>query len=143
MENKMDMGDMKKDEKEAADNMDKSSDQLSSGNKSGASKSGKNAKEALDKMAQKMKDAAGGGGPEQVEIDIKATRQILQNLIRMSFAQEDLINDVKKTSIADPKYVENTQQQNKLKKDSKMIADSLFALSKRLPKLSSNINKER
>lgn len=142
MENKMDMEDMKKDEKEASDNMGKSSDQLSSGNKSGASKSGKNAKEALEKMAQKMKDAAGGGGADQIEIDIKATRQILQNLIRMSFAQEDLINDVRKTSIADPKYVENTQQQNKLKKDSKMIADSLFALSKRLPKLSSTVNKE-
>lgn len=142
MENKLDMSDMKKDEAEASESMEKSSDQLSSGNKSGASKSGKKAKEALEKMAQKMSEAAGGGGPEQVEIDIKATRQILQNLIRMSFSQEDLINDVRKTSIADPKYVDNAQQQNKLKKDSKMIADSLFALSKRLPKLSSLVNKE-
>ena len=41
MENKLDMSDMKKDEAEASESMEKSSDQLSSGNKSGASKSGK------------------------------------------------------------------------------------------------------
>lgn len=142
MENKMDMSEMKKDEKNAEDNMKNSSSQLSSGNKSGASKSQKNAKKSLEDLAKKMSDAAGGGSADQTEIDIKATRQILQNLIRMSFAQEDLIQDVKKTTIADPKYVSNAQVQYKLKTDSKMIADSLYMLSKRIPKMSSTVNKE-
>ncbi|MCC6447517.1 MAG: DUF4175 family protein, partial [Chitinophagaceae bacterium] len=142
MENKMDLSDIKKEEQNADNNMQSSSNQLKSGNKSGASKSGKQAKESLEKLAQQMQDAANGGSEDQIEQDLKSTRQLLQNLIRMSFAQEDLINDVKNTSIADPKYILNTQKQNKLKQDSKMIADSLFSLSKRQPKLSSLVNKE-
>jgi hypothetical protein len=142
MENKKDMTDMKKEEEKASDNMKKSSDELKSGNSSKASKSQKSAKESLEKLAEAMNEAAGGGGPEEIEIDIKAVRQILSNLIRMSFSQEDLIESVKKTNISDPKYLSNTQQQQKLKIDSKMIADSLFSLSKRLSKLSSTVNKE-
>ena len=44
--------------------------------------------------------------------------------------------------MSDPKFLANAQQQQKLKTDSKLIADSLFALSKRLSKLSSTVNKE-
>lgn len=142
MENKADLTDMKKDAKDAEQNMDNSSKELSNSNSSKASKSQKSAKKNLEDLAQKMSEAASGGGADQLELDVKATRQLLQNLIRMSFTQEDLINTVKTTSIADPKYVTNTQTQQKLKTDANMIADSLFALSKRLPKLSSTVNKE-
>lgn len=142
MENKKDLDEMKQDEQDAEQNMDKSSEELSSGSKSKASKSQKKAKESLEKLAKKMKDSAAGGGADETEIDIKATRQILQNLIRMSFSQEDLINDVKRTAISDPKYVGNIKIQQKLKQDSKMIADSLFKLSKRVSMISSTVNKE-
>jgi DNA repair exonuclease SbcCD ATPase subunit len=142
MENKADLSDMKKDANDADQNMENSSKELSNSNSSKASKSQKSAKKNLEDLAKKMNDAAGGGGADQLEIDVKATRQLLQNLIRMSFTQEDLINTVKSTSIADPKYVSNIQTQQKLKSDAKMIADSLFALSKRLPMLSSTVNKE-
>ncbi len=133
---------MKKDQQDAEKEMNNSSDELSKGSKSKASKSQKKAKESLDKLAQKMKDSAAGGDMDQTEIDIKAVRQILQNLIRMSFAQEDLIQQVQQTSIADPKFPENAKTQQKLKTDSKMIADSLFTLSKRLSMLASTVNKE-
>ena len=142
MENKKDMEDMKKDQKDAEQNMDNSSDELSSGNKSKASKSQKKAKESLDKLAKKMKESSEGGGADELEIDVKATRQILQNLIRMSFSQEDLISTVKATAISDPNYVQHIKTQQKLKQDSKMIADSLFVLSKRLAMLSSTVNRE-
>lgn len=142
MENKADLSDMKKDADNADSEMNNSSKELNSGNNSKASKSQKSAKKSLEDLAKKMSEAASGGGADQLEMDVKAVRQLLQNLIRMSFAQEDLIGTVKSTSIADPKYVANVQVQQKLKMDAKMIADSLFALSKRLPKLSSTVNKE-
>ncbi|MBL7766356.1 MAG: DUF4175 family protein [Chitinophagaceae bacterium] len=142
MENKLKTDDIEKDQKDAEENMENSSSELSSGDSKKSSKSQKKAQKSLEDMAKKMKDAAGGGGADQLEIDIKATRQILQNLIRMSFAQEDLIGNVQKTSLADPKYVSNIQTQQKLKTDSKMIADSLFMLSKRLSMLASTVNKE-
>ncbi|HPI53348.1 MAG TPA: hypothetical protein PLU10_01580, partial [Chitinophagaceae bacterium] len=142
MENKEDLGDMKKDAQDAESEMKNSSSELSKGSKSKSSKSQKNAKKSLEDLAQKMKDSAGGESADQLEIDVKAVRQILQNLIRMSFAQEDLIQDVRATSIADPKFPEHAKVQQKLKTDGKMIADSLFALSKRLSVLSSTVNKE-
>lgn len=142
MENKADLSDMKKDADNADSEMNKSASELNSGNSSKASKAQKNAKKSLEDLAKKMSEAAAGGGQDQLEMDVKAVRQLLQNLIRMSFSQEDLITTVKSTSIADPKYVGNVQIQQKLKTDAKMIADSLFALSKRLPKLSSTVNKE-
>jgi len=87
--------------------MKNSSDQLKSGNKSKAGKSQKSAKESLEKIAEKMNEEAGGGGADELELDIKAVRQILTNLLRMSFSQEDLINSVRKTSISDPNYIRN------------------------------------
>lgn len=142
MENKANLDDIKKDQQDAENSMEKSSDELQSGQSGKASKSQKNAKSSLDKMAQKMKQMAGGGAPDQIEEDIKSVRQTLSNLIRMSFGQEDLIADTRKTSISDPKYVQQIQVQQKLKTDAKMIADSLFALSKRQPMLASTVNKE-
>lgn len=142
LEQKSDLSQMKKEEENASEQMQQSSSSLSKGNKSNASKSQKSAKQSLEKLAEELSMAAGGGGGDQVEIDIKAVRQILSNLIRMSFAQEDVIDAVKKTNLSDPKYISNTQTQQKLKADSKMIADSLFVLSKRLAKLSSTVNKE-
>ena len=142
MENKADLKDIKKDQEDAEKQMQNSSDELSKSNSSKASKAQKSAKESLQKMAQKMSEAAAGGGPDELEEDVKAVRQILQNLIRMSFSQEDLIADTRKTAISDPKYVTNIQIQQKIKTDAKMIADSLFKLSKRQAKMASTVNKE-
>lgn len=142
MENKTDLKDIKKEQENAEQEMNKSSDELNKKNSSKASKSQKNAKESLEKMAQKMADAAAGGGPEELEEDVRAVRQILSNLIRMSFNQEDLMADTRKTAISDPQYVGNIQVQQKIKTDAKLIADSLFKLSKRQARMASSVNKE-
>ncbi|MEZ5045598.1 MAG: DUF4175 family protein [Chitinophagaceae bacterium] len=142
MENKMDLNSIKEDQKEAEENMDKSSEELNKNNESKASKAQKSAKNSLQKMADKMNEAASGGGADQMEEDIKSVRQTLQNLIRMSFSQEDLLGDTKRTATSDPAYLTNIQWQQKLKIDAHMIADSLFALSKRQPKMASTVNKE-
>ncbi len=55
--------------------------------------------------------------PEQIDIDIKATRQILTNLIRFSFDQEKLMAKGETDLICPvPSYVTNTQEQNRLEK---------------------------
>ena len=141
-ETPQDLNQVKKDQESAKNEMGKSSQSLSKGNKSKSSKSQKKAQESLQRMANALNSMAGGGSQEQTEIDIRATRQILSNLLRMSFGQENLIDKVKGTNRTDPAYVGNVREQYKLKDDSKMIADSLFALSKRLFEISSFVNKE-
>src|SRR5690606_40852813 len=68
---------------------------------------------------------------EQIEIDIKAVRQILTNLIRLSFDQESLMTKVQQTSMSSPVYLENQESQNHLHRNSRMIRDSLYALRDR------------
>lgn len=141
-ETPQDLKGVKEDQEAAKSEMSKSSESLSKGNKSKSSKSQKKAQESLQRMANALNAMAGGGSQDQTEIDIRATRQILSNLLRMSFGQENLIERVKVTNRTDPAFVENVREQYKLKDDSKMIADSLFALSKRLFQISSFVNKE-
>ena len=79
---------------------------------------------------------------EQKGEDIEALRRLRQNLMTLSFDQEELIEEVGNTQPNDPRFVELTRRQKRLKDNSKMIEDSLFALSKRNAEISSVINKE-
>ncbi|RYZ19325.1 MAG: hypothetical protein EOP49_48555, partial [Sphingobacteriales bacterium] len=128
--------------KEADQNMDQSSDGLNKNDKQKASQSQGKAQQNLKQMASALKKMAAGMDAEQIDIDIKATRQILTNLIRFSFDQEKLMGKVKQTSASSPQYVGNTQEQNRLKTNARMMKDSLFALSKRVFQIAATVNKE-
>ncbi len=127
--------------KEAQKEMQESEQELNEKQNSKSGKSQDKAAENLENMAKSLRDKAAGMDMEQIEIDIKATRQILTNLIRLSFAQEDLMESVRHTSPSTQAYVTNQEEQNRLHRNSQMIRDSLFALSKRIAKLSPTINK--
>ncbi len=127
---------------DAQEDMQQSEEELDKNDNNKASKSQGKAAQKMRKMAENMRKKAGSKSPEEIDIDIKATRQILSNLIRLSFDQEDLMGAVKVTSPTTQQYVENQEEQNRLYRNSKMIKDSLFALSKRVDKLAVTINKE-
>ncbi len=128
-------GDAKKD-------MQDSKQQLDQGQKSQSSKSQSQAAENLKSMAQSLKSGAGGMNAMQLKKDIRAVRQILTNLVRLSFDQEQLIKKVQNTPATSQNYIVNQQEQKRLHGNSRMIRDSLFALSKELFKLAPTINKE-
>lgn len=136
------LDDVKEQGKEADNNMQQSSDQLQKDQKQKASQSQSKAQQNLQQMAAAMKKMSAGMDAEQIDIDIKATRQILTNLIRFSFDQEKLMGRVKQTSPASPAYVSNTQEQNRLRGNARMIRDSLFSLSKRVFQIAATVNKE-
>jgi len=140
--NQKDLSDIKDAGKEASKDMQESSDQLQQQQNSKSSQSQQNARQNMQQMMAQMRQMASGMDMQQLDIDIKATRQLLTNLIRFSFRQEDLMNKVKKTSPASSVYIENSQEQKQLSANARMIRDSLFALSKRIYQLSATINKE-
>lgn len=125
-----------------SDEMQKSSDQLNKKNKKDASKSQQSASEKMEEMKEQMEQAMESSEEQQEEENAQALRQILENLVNLSFAQEDLIKELPKTRIDNPQYVAIPKQQNKLKDDSKIIEDSLLALSKRAPAISAMVNRE-
>ena len=127
---------------EISKEMEKSSDQLSKNNKKDAAKSQKSASEKMQEMRDEMESAMMESEEKQGEENAQALRQILENLVNVSFAQEELIKQLPKTRIDNPLYVNIPKQQNKLKDDSKIIEDSLLALSKRAPQISAVVNRE-
>lgn len=79
---------------------------------------------------------------EQAEEDMNALRLLLENLIRFSFNQEKLMTDLKNIDVNNPKYIQLSQQQRKLKDDARVIEDSLYELSKRVVQIQSIVNQE-
>jgi hypothetical protein len=134
LENPMDMDSQELDQQkqDAQENMKNSSQQLKKQNNKKASKSQKNASEKMKEMSKEMKEMMQMNQMAQMQQDVKSMRQLLENLVDMSFDQEDLIEDVNITIANTPTYVRLVQQQDKLKDDFKHIEDSLQALSKRV-----------
>jgi hypothetical protein len=142
LENQMPMPDTKQQEQKASQEQQNASEQLQKNNKKNAAKSQKEAAEQMEEMSSQMQKALDKMQKEEEGEDMQAIRQIMENLLHVSFAQEDLDKDMKKTKINDPHYTKLAQTQKQLQDDSHSIEDSLLALSKRNPKISAVINRE-
>ncbi len=136
------MPDTENQEQEIEQEQKKSSDELSKSKKSNASKSQKSAAKKMQDMADQMQLAMESGEQEQQEEDMESLRALLENIITLSFDQESLMNNFSKVDQKDPNYNKLGQTQRKLKDDAKMVEDSLFALSKRVPQVSAAVNRE-
>lgn len=112
--------------------------------KEAASKNQKSAAKKMKKMSGKMKeslDAMGGGG-EGMDEDIEALRAILENLLAFSFQQEDLMNSFSIINNSHPEFSKNLKKQHILREYFEHIDDSLYTLSMRQPKISSEMFKD-
>jgi len=69
-------------------------------------------------------------------------RDIQDNLIKLSFAQEDLMHDFSSINQSDPRFVDLSQRQLKLKEDAKIIEDSLRSLANRVFQIRSFVTRE-
>jgi len=113
--------------------MENSMDQLQKQQNKKASESQKNAAQRMRDMAQQMAAQMMSGEMEQMEEDMATLRQLLENLVTLSFDQEDLITQFNTTrSTTSPRYIELVQNQFKIKDDFKVVEDSLQALAKRV-----------
>lgn len=134
--------DTKEQQQKADQEMNNSSESLGKNKKKDASKSQKEAAKEMQAMKDKMEEAMSEMEEKEEEENATALRQILENLLNLSFSQEDLIKILPKTRVDNPQYTKIPQQQKKLQDDSKIIEDSLLALSKRAPEISALVNRE-
>ncbi|MCC6601117.1 MAG: DUF4175 domain-containing protein [Crocinitomicaceae bacterium] len=142
MENPNDMPENDQQKEEIGEEMKKSTEDLQNNKKSSASKSQKSASQKMKDMAAEMQMAMQSGEEEQQQEDMEALRALLENIVTLSFDQEELMANFKKVDMKDPKYNKLGQVQRKLKDDARMVEDSLFALSKRVPEISAAVNRE-
>lgn len=122
--------------------MNNASEQMKSGKQNKASKSQQNASEQMKQLADEIEQMLNDSYEEQNTEDINLIREILENLIILSFRQEDLMRDVALTKIADPKYFENIRKQKWIDEGLLTISDSLSALGRRNPIINSYITDE-
>jgi len=128
--------------KEIEKDLKESKDQLNDNKNKKAATAQKKAAEKAEKLAAQMKEKQQQGEMEEKEDESNSLRSLLENLVKLSFSQEELMNELKNTDVNNPKYLSIGQKQRKLKDDARMIEDSLFAISKRMSEIQSSVNKE-
>ena len=138
--------DLKKDsenpDKEKMDNLDKkaedtksgmkqSSEKMKAGDKNGAKKEQEKASDSMEKMMEMLDDMQLSINMEQDKKNVEDLRDLIENLLMLSFDQEELRDEVKTLKIGDPLLNKKAQQQKKIREDMEMVKDSLYSLAKR------------
>lgn len=142
LENKNSLEDTRQEEQNIDKAQDESQDALDKNNSKKAAEKQKKAAAEMKAMKQKMKKSQMQMQQEAQAEDYNSLRQIMDNIIYVSKEQEQLALQFKTLRGYNQLYVELAQRQRKLKEDAKIIEDSLLALSKRVPQISSFVNKE-
>lgn len=118
-----------------------SKNQLQKGKNRNASLQQKSAADDLEKLSEQLSQSMEEMEQENLAEDVETIRQLLKNLVTLSFNQEDLIGSLNSTLIQDVKYQNIISGQNRIKSDFSTIEDSLRTLAKRQIKVASMISK--
>ena len=115
---------------------------LQKGKMKDASKSQKQAADDLKKLSEELAESQMELEQQDLAEDSEQIRQLLKNLVQLSFNQESLIGSLNSVSIQDPKYQQIIRDQNLLKDDFRSVEDSLRELAKRQLAVASAVGKE-
>ncbi len=107
-----------------------------------SNQSQKKASEQMRKLSQQMQQMQAGMEMEMIQVNLDNLRDIVDNLITLSFDQEDLMKKFRKVNQSDPRFIELSQWQLKLKDDAQIIEDSLLSLAKRVFQIASFVTRE-
>jgi hypothetical protein len=122
-------------QKESSDNLEKKDQKKAAQNQ-------KQAASKMNELSKKLEKMQEEGEEKESEVNAKELREVLENLLSSSFDQEKTMQEVRSISTSDPGYVLQTQKQKDIQINLKMIEDSLYSLSKKIPQIQSVVNKE-
>ncbi len=124
-------------EEEIKEDQEDSMEEMEQQNNQKASEKQKGAGKKMKQMANQMKANMQASSSDQAGEDLKTIRQLLENVLTLSFQEEDLINNLNRANKYTPYYVELIQEQFVIKDDFKVVKDTLQALAKRNIKMES------
>lgn len=142
LDNPVNMENPKTTSEEIKRDQNESMKEMQEGSPQKAGEKQKDAGDKMEQMAQSMQQDMAGGQQEQMQEDMKTLRQILDNLIHLSFDQEDLIEEIAPLSYATPQYTEKVRKQFDLKNNFTLVKDSLLALANRNPQIQSTVTEK-
>lgn len=129
-------------EKEVEKHQQEAKQSLQKGKNKDASKQQKEAADDMEKLSEALTEAQLEAEQEDLAEDAELVRQLLKNLVRLSFNQEELISSVNNIYIQDPKYQTIVARQNRVRDDFRGVEDSLRAMARRQLNVASAITKE-
>ncbi len=115
---------------------------LQKGKNKDASRKQKQAADDIEKLGEALAQAQIDAEQQDLAEDAEQVRQLLKNLVRLSFNQEELISSINSIYIQDPKYQTIIARQNQIRDDFRNVEDSLRAMSKRQLQVATAITKE-
>jgi hypothetical protein len=121
---------------------DESKSQLNKNNKKKAGESIKKSSEKLQNMAFGMQQMLDMNTIEQNMENIENLKQILSNLIYLSFSQEKVLADLNGIADKDPALLQLNKDQKRIYEQSRIVKDSLYTLAMRTPQITSMVNNE-
>ena len=129
-------------QKDADQNMQQSKQNLDKNNRSKSADNQKKAADDIDQMAEQMEQDFNESELESITEDIATIRQILDNLVKVSFDQEDIMKRSQKMSSYSSQVSDVMKKQFEVKQNMTHIEDSLNALARRQAAVKPFIQKE-
>ena len=127
---------------DSKESMDESIQQMNRKNRKKSGESLENAAQKLESTAFAMQQLLDSNTMEQNMENIENLRQILGNLVYLSFEQEEVLDGLQSMNSSDPLLNEINRKQSRIKNQSTIVKDSLYALAKRTPQINSLVNNE-
>ena len=136
------MQDTSDEEKNIDEEQKESSESLQNNKRKPAQKSQKKAAEKMKQLSEKLQQMQQGMEMQALNENLDQLREIVDNLIKLSKDQENLMNEFENVNQNDPRFIQLSQNQLKLKDDAKVIEDSLLALANRVFQIQSFVTRE-
>ena len=142
MEEPMNFDDFQEEMDDIKKSMDQSREELQKENRKKSGSSIKQTSEKMKNTAFAMQQMLNSNTMEQNMENIDNLRQILGNLVYLSFGQEDILDGLTSINVNDPTLSKLNQEQLKIQNQSQIVKDSLYALAKRTPQINTMVNNE-
>lgn len=127
---------------EISDDMQDAGENIDKGKNEDAQEKQEGASEKMEQAAAQLQAQMQSSQQQQQEEDYAALRALLENLMRLSFSQEQNMEAFKESNVYDPYFVTLGQEQRGIMDNFKPVKDSLRALAERIPETSSFIEQE-
>ncbi|UXX80431.1 hypothetical protein N7E81_04870 [Reichenbachiella carrageenanivorans] len=134
--------DLSEEESNIKKEQQESQKQLQDNKRKKSSESQKKAADNINQMKNKMSDMQASMEMMMMQENLDHLRDIIDNLVKISFDQERIMTAFKGVNQSDPRFVTLSQEQLKLKDDAVIIEDSLLSLANRVFQIQSFITRE-
>jgi len=136
----LDLGEQE--QQQAESSQQKAGNELENGKNKKAFEDQKDAAEQMKKAAQKMQESMEQEQQKRMAEDYQTLRLLLENLVETSVEQEDIFSELSTIREYNPRFVELNKRQMVVHEQCALLEDSLRALAKRQPMVSTFVSKE-